>query len=336
MSNDVVYEKVVSAQIKNLNSGSASEFPDTFNEISVASVQELFSKLTENFTETLQNQNVITQATKYRIANATTGTFLGFDIVTSYKEEGILQATITAITASGVGTIAGITIGAFAGAISMPAMTTLLATCLAAGVTATYVGNWIDEQYDLTEEQWEIYKSNQTDDFILETNSQNMDNIKTVADAIFDADNSGETNLDVNNFSIVQKTDNSNIKYTIKKGDTVWDICQKYGLTYNELIDANPWLADRFSDDMEFALIRPEEQLRIPENVLRESTTHNESFETVRDIYTGEKSPSDLINYEIPEDSEFYVPQGGESQEITYQYPQAPAANKYLNKVLCA
>ena len=41
MSNDVVYEKVVSAQIKNLNSGSASEFPDTFNEISVASVCRL-------------------------------------------------------------------------------------------------------------------------------------------------------------------------------------------------------------------------------------------------------------------------------------------------------
>ena len=27
-----------------------------------------------------------------------------------------------------------------------------------------------------------------------------------------------------------------------------------------------------------------------------------ESFETVRDIYTGEQSPSDLIDYEIPED----------------------------------
>lgn len=52
-----------------------------------------------------------------------------------------------------------------------------------------------------------------------------------------------------------------------------------------------------------------------------------ESFETVRDIYTGEKSPSDLINYEIPEDSEFYIPQGGESQEITYQYTQAPAVD---------
>ena len=52
-----------------------------------------------------------------------------------------------------------------------------------------------------------------------------------------------------------------------------------------------------------------------------------ESFETVRDIYTGEKSPSDLIDYEIPEDSEFYVPQGGESQEITYQYTQAPAVD---------
>lgn len=53
-----------------------------------------------------------------------------------------------------------------------------------------------------------------------------------------------------------------------------------------------------------------------------------ESFETVRDIYTGEKSPSDLIDYEIPEDSEFYIPQGGESQEITYQYTQAPIVDK--------
>lgn len=118
-----------------------------------------------------------------------------------------------------------------------------------------------------------------------------------------------------------------NIIYDIKQGDTVLSICQKYGLTYDELIDANPWLADRFSDDMKFALIKPEEQLYIPESALRESVLYDESFETVRDIYTGEKSPSDLINHEIPEDSEFYVPQGGESQEITYQYTQAPVVD---------
>ena len=143
----------------------------------------------------------------------------------------------------------------------------------------------------------------------------------SILDSIFNETTTGQANVIKGYVSI------DNVVYDIQQGDTIWDVCQKYGLTHDKLIEANPWLADRFSDDMEFALIKPEEQLYIPENVLRGSVSYDESFETVRDIYTGEKSPSDLIDYEIPEDSEFYVPQGGESQEITYQYTQAPAVD---------
>ena len=110
----------------------------------------------------------------------------------------------------------------------------------------------------------------------------------------------------------------------------------KYNTTLEQLRSANLWIETTTSANGKYTYIENTQQIYIPENVLRGSVSYDESFETVRDIYTGEKSPSDLINYEIPEDSEFYVPQGGESQEITYQYTRAPAANKYLNKVLCA
>ena len=52
--------------------------------------------------------------------------------------------------------------------------------------------------------------------------------------------------------------------YEIKAGDTVWDLCQKYDTTYDELIELNEWLAERFSEDREFCLIRPGEKIKIP------------------------------------------------------------------------
>ena len=119
--------------------------------------------------------------------------------------------------------------------------------------------------------------------------------------------------------------------------NNIWaTITNRFKTTIQTIKSANAWLDNPQTSNENFTLIENTQQLYIPENVLRGSVSYDESFETARDIYTGEKSPSDLINYEIPEDSEFYVPQGGESQEITYQYTQAPAANKYLNKVLCA
>ncbi len=52
--------------------------------------------------------------------------------------------------------------------------------------------------------------------------------------------------------------------YEIEPGDTIWGICDKYDIDMEELLRLNPWLADRFSDDMEFALIKPGEILKLP------------------------------------------------------------------------
>ena len=39
------------------------------------------------------------------------------------------------------------------------------------------------------------------------------------------------------------------ILYTIKSGDTIYDICKKYDVDLEELLEANPWLRDRMSEE---------------------------------------------------------------------------------------
>ena len=57
----------------------------------------------------------------------------------------------------------------------------------------------------------------------------------------------------------------NNILYDVHSGDTVWDICKKYGITQADLLRLNPWLKERFSKDGTFVLIRPGEHILIPE-----------------------------------------------------------------------
>ena len=115
---------------------------------------------------------------------------------------------------------------------------------------------------------------------------------------------------------------------SIKSSLELENFAGKFNMTLEQLRSANLWIETTTSANGKYTYIEDTQQIYIPENVLRGGVSYDESFETVRDIYTGEKSPSDLIDYEIPEDSEFYVPQGGESQEITYQYTQAPIVDK--------
>ena len=57
----------------------------------------------------------------------------------------------------------------------------------------------------------------------------------------------------------------NNIMYNIHSGDTIWDICKRYGITQEELLKMNPWLEKRFSKDKTYILIRPGEHILIPE-----------------------------------------------------------------------
>lgn len=54
--------------------------------------------------------------------------------------------------------------------------------------------------------------------------------------------------------------------YTIQPGDSLSKLADKYGVSLDDLIGANPWLIDddRLSDDNKYALIKPGEELQIP------------------------------------------------------------------------
>ena len=105
--------------------------------------------------------------------------------------------------------------------------------------------------------------------------------------------------------------------YTIRSGDTIWGIAQKYGISEEELIEANPWLSDRYSEDKTFALIRTDEQIHIPENKLQ-STDTSDMYSDIDGQLKGEYLNPDI---QIPEDSDLSLPSQGETvDKITYEY----------------
>ncbi len=81
--------------------------------------------------------------------------------------------------------------------------------------------------------------------------------------------------------------DADSLTYSIKKGDTLYDIASVYGITVDELIAANPQLIaqGRISSDRTYALIKPGETLNIPSGA-----TLNEDSEYC--TYTGENIAS--------------------------------------------
>lgn len=58
---------------------------------------------------------------------------------------------------------------------------------------------------------------------------------------------------------------NTQCTYTVQKGDTVWDIAQKYGRSVEDILNNNSWLNNRYNDDKSVLLIKPGEQILIPD-----------------------------------------------------------------------
>ncbi len=217
-------------------------------------------------------------------------------IIIDAQTEGIIQATFTELTAEGVSIAAGtVTVAAVGllGTGTIALATGAIAGTVMAQLVYNKLGPWLDERYDLFEEQLDIYLDNKYGKAIIDTTIPNYNTLKGIASPLYDSLQylRGEEDQEYNSIEINVSPKNENdepLIYTIKPGDTVWDLCQKYGVGYEDLFELNDWLRDRFSEDGKFALIRPGEKLRIPLNnkteLLEYNPTYNKWVEIAGDV----------------------------------------------------
>ena len=127
----------------------------------------------------------------------------------------------------------------------------------------------IDDAYDSAAsfiDDIKLKYNESTKEIILDTDIENFDDFKNFSFSFADFQQKISSNEDIEKLTFIQTANNLTTTYTIQKGDTVWGICNQLGLTYDELITLNSWLADRFSDDKTYALIKTDEKLTLPVN----------------------------------------------------------------------
>lgn len=110
----------------------------------------------------------------------------------------------------------------------------------------------------------------------------------------------------------------NDVIYQVKSGDTIWDIANRFGVSQDDLIEANPWLADRYSEDKSFALIRPDERIIIPEGSIK-GTDNTKINEQLNNILNGNFNKPDTL---APEG--VTLPSSGQ--------PQKPVIEHYISK----
>ena len=263
MIEGIDYEKVVSAKIYN---GPEFNIPETsFEEISISSVDVLRNSIFDMGISMLKSDDFITKATKFTISASSSIPFTAFDIIMSYKEEGIVQASITAVAATGLSI--GVGIGLSFAIPSIAATTAgTIGICIISGISNYLIGKILDGVYDFVEEEIAYIGYNETtQQLAINTIVDNLDDIKTIVQPTAEY-LKFEDELLINDIIINQTTVDGTNSYTIQYGDSVWDICNRFKLSYDDLIKSNPWLADRFDDDLQFCLIKPGEKLLIPFN----------------------------------------------------------------------
>lgn len=183
------------------------------------------------------------------------------DVVASKDKEGMIKAVFTGI-ASYLVTDFTIDISAILGGSMLTASVSELILALA-GIAAAglIISKIIDAVYDCTEPYIEkaIYDA-RTKALELVTKAKNIDEIKDFI-RMMKGIRSVET------VYITSITEDRSYTYKVVYGDTIWQVCKDNDITYEQLIEVNPWLRERFSDDFSFALIMPDETIIIPEKV---------------------------------------------------------------------
>ena len=143
----------------------------------------------------------------------------------------------------------------------------LVVVSVLSGAVNYLTGKLLDGAWDYVEDKMLDAKYNEeTKDLELNTGFNDLKDTKRFTDSFY---HSNKSEGFADNIKVKQNNGSGDTTYEIKDGDTIWDICEKYGMSYDDLIDANDWLEDRFSDDKDFALIRPGEKLKIPDDFVK-------------------------------------------------------------------
>ena len=130
-----------------------------------------------------------------------------------------------------------------------------------------------DTAYDFYSKKIKDIKyDNYSGNLNINTTIEDMDSLKKITEPYI-LYGSVEENHYINNVVINQEVGEQINTYHVKTGDTMWDISNRFGISEEELIDSNPWLAERYSEDKTFALIRSDEQLVIPEGSIKGTDT---------------------------------------------------------------
>lgn len=277
MTSGVMYEKNVSAKIV---TNPEFSIPDVSpEEITVSSVSAIRGAVLSAGESLIKGQGMLTSVVKIGIKASAEIPFTAIDVIMSYQEEGIMQATITAISSTGVSIALGVAITA---AIPESILTAgvVFGVGILCGVTNLALGKLFDGIYDFAEDEIAYAKFNeQTKELTIGTNTDNFEDLKTLTEPTI-LFGSVEENHYINNVIINQEVGDQTNTYHVKTGDTMGDIANRFGVTQEELIEANPWLSDRYSEDKSFALIRPDEQIIIPKGSIKgtDNTKINQDF----------------------------------------------------------
>lgn len=315
----IEYNTELEGYVTNLTNVNDNDF-DNAQEILFDSVSgfrsTIFSTALDILTEGANHPQVL----KFAGSMLADSPFTAIGIMLSVENEGALQATVTGITSAGITTAIGVTvISPIIASTGLPVAGAFAVGALATGIVGYVVDNAVDGIYDYFEGKITDLKYDDiSKKLIIDTTLENIEDVKTVVSP-FVLSGNVEENHHIDDITINQSTNDETFKYKIKKGDTVWDLCQKYGITEDELIAANPWLDERYSADRKFALIRPDEQLLIPTGAMKGTDASNIIDKTSSTIN------GDYYKTDMPIPSNMNVPTGGTTANpINYQYTTKP------------
>ena len=214
--------------------------------------------------------------------------FASMNIYFSKEEEGLLKASVTGIAADGTSILAGLYIGGKIGNLPGAIVGVLVSVGLSLILNPS-----ADYSYDYyTDKIQQVFYDDNNRTITYQTSIEDLEAIKDLVVPVLECSIDEGYDEYLEGVTIHQLVDGTENIYEVETGDTIWGLCQKYNITYDEMIELNPWLSERFSEDMSFALIRPGEELLLPGGKC-------EMCQNIEDSFT-EAEEARVVQYQDP------------------------------------